>query len=159
MSGGTCAPTPSPLGLLAGDLCGYPNGRRFADDVVDITLLLVAGAAYELLDDRDTGFSFNEAQVAILRDGADSNDFPFPDSFPYLPLPSSGQDHRHGRSVLPALDVDGNGVVDALTDGLLVLRFAFGFTGGTLVAGAVDLAGCTRCTAEAIVSYLSGLVM
>lgn len=35
------------------------------------------------------------------------------------------------------LDVDGNGRVDALSDGLLILRFMFGFSGNALVDGAV----------------------
>jgi hypothetical protein len=55
---------------------------------------------------------------------------------------------------LGAFDVDGNGSTNPLTDGLLVLRFLFGFTGETLVTGAVDLAGCTRCDAAAIEAYL-----
>jgi hypothetical protein len=54
------------------------------------------------------------------------------------------------------LDVDGNGVLDALTDGLLVLRFAFGFTGAALSNGAVG-GGCTRCAGPAIATYLTGL--
>ena len=56
-----------------------------------------------------------------------------------------------------ALDVDGNGAADALTDGLLSLRYLFGFRGPTLVNGAVDLVGCSRCDAVAIEGYLSGL--
>ena len=44
----------------------------------------------------------------------------------------------------------------ALTDGLLVLRFLFGFTGTTLTNGAVD-ANCTRCDATEIVPYLQAL--
>ena len=38
------APTanPSPLGALAGDFQGFPNGRRLADDVTDIELRAVA---------------------------------------------------------------------------------------------------------------------
>ena len=44
------APTAEPerLGVLAGDLQGYPNGRRLTDDVTDISLQAVAG---ELLDE------------------------------------------------------------------------------------------------------------
>ena len=38
---------------------------------------------------------------------------------------------------LAVLDIDGNGAIGALTDGLLVLRFLFGFTGVTLVSGAI----------------------
>ena len=34
-------------------------------------------------------------------------------------------------------DIDGNGELDALTDGLLVLRHLFGFSGSTLSAGAI----------------------
>jgi hypothetical protein len=62
---------------------------------------------------------------------------------------------RFARPIV--LDVDGDGSLDALTDGLLVLRYTFGFRGATLVTGAVDLAGCTRCDAGAIESYLGGL--
>jgi DNA-binding beta-propeller fold protein YncE len=57
----------------------------------------------------------------------------------------------------PPYDVDGDGELDALTDALLLLRFTFGFTGGTLVNGAVDLANCTRCTAPLIEAYLEAL--
>ena len=40
------------------------------------------------------------------------------------------------RFKIPAvLDIDGNGATAALTDGLLVLRYLFGFTGATLTAG------------------------
>src|SRR6185437_10693851 len=42
------APTPfdkiKPLGVLAGDLAGYPNGRRLEDDIVDISERVVGGA-------------------------------------------------------------------------------------------------------------------
>ena len=74
----------------------------------------------------------------------------------------SGQDGSsssvHGqRLVFPAtFDIDGNGSVEPLTDGLLALRYIFGFRGATLIAGAVG-AGCTRCDAPAIEAYLAGL--
>jgi hypothetical protein len=58
-------------------------------------------------------------------------------------------------SVLADFDVDGNGIVDALTDTLLALRYAFGFRGATLIAGAVG-DGCTRCDAPSIEAYLAG---
>ena len=38
------------------------------------------------------------------------------------------------------LDIDGNGATEPLTDGLLALRFLFGFSGSSLVRGAVDSA-------------------
>jgi hypothetical protein len=54
------------------------------------------------------------------------------------------------------LDADGNGVASPLTDGLLILRFLFGFEGNTLTTGAVGV-GCTRCDAESIANYLEPL--
>ena len=74
---------------------------------------------------------------------------------------SRGQDGELGGvfvrrlRVLARFDVDGDGQVDPLTDGLLTLRYEFGFRGATLVTGAVDLAGCTRCTAPAIEAFLA----
>jgi hypothetical protein len=59
---------------------------------------------------------------------------------------------------LAILDIDGDGTTAALTDGLLVLRYLFGFTGATLVAGAVDGTSCTRCTAPSIEGYLQTLI-
>ncbi len=54
-----------------------------------------------------------------------------------------------------ALDLDGSQTIGPLTDGLLLLRFLFGFSGASLVAGAVDLAGCTRCDGAALAAYLA----
>ena len=55
------------------------------------------------------------------------------------------------------IDVDGDGQFLPLTDGLLLLRFGFGFTGNTLITGAVG-AGCTRCDAPSITAYLQTLL-
>ena len=52
-------------------------------------------------------------------------------------------------------DIDGDGAVAPLTDGLLLLRYLFGFRGATLVTGAVA-SGCTRCAAPAIESHIVG---
>ena len=51
------------------------------------------------------------------------------------------------------LDVDEDGTTDALTDGLLLLRHLFGFSGQTLVEGAVG-ATASRASASEIGSYL-----
>jgi hypothetical protein len=56
------------------------------------------------------------------------------------------------------LDIDANGSVIALGDGLLVVRYLFGFTGTTLVTGAVDEMHCDQCTALEIQMYLAPLV-
>ena len=59
--------------------------------------------------------------------------------------------------VSPLVDVDGDGAFLPLTDGLLLLRYGFGFTGNTLITGAVG-PGCTRCDAPSITAYLQTLI-
>jgi len=53
-------------------------------------------------------------------------------------------------------DIDGNGDVDPLSDGLLLLRYLFNFVGNDLVKGVVDTENGTRTTAEDITSYING---
>jgi hypothetical protein len=78
----------SPLGLLGGDNAGFPNGRRLADDVTDISLRAVAGG---------TPFTpeFNIAPNNALGDGVDANDVAFLPTFPYVGTPHPGYDHGH----------------------------------------------------------------
>ncbi|MFC9131339.1 DUF4331 domain-containing protein [Streptomyces sp. NPDC057099] len=75
---------PKRLGVLAGDLAGFPNGRRLADDVIDISLQAVEGAA-------QTG-----VLVPALADGdkVDTNEVPFGGSFPYVALPHTKNVNR-----------------------------------------------------------------
>jgi hypothetical protein len=54
-----------------------------------------------------------------------------------------------------SLDVDGNGAVEAMTDGVLGMRFLLGFTGPALVAGALG-PGATRDTGPLVAAYLEG---
>ena len=54
-------------------------------------------------------------------------------------------------------DIDGSGLADALTDGVLVLRFLFGFTGSVLTGGDAVDPGCTRCLPEIIEDVLAAL--
>jgi hypothetical protein len=56
-----------------------------------------------------------------------------------------------------ALDIDGNGKIDALTDGLLIMRYLFGFRGTALTNGAVG-SDAARATDAAIEAYLSSLL-
>jgi hypothetical protein len=56
------------------------------------------------------------------------------------------------------LDIDANGMVQPLTDGLLVLRYLFGFRGSILTSGAVDLDACNRCIPEEIEPFISSLL-
>ncbi|MBA2509837.1 MAG: DUF4331 family protein, partial [Nocardioidaceae bacterium] len=69
---------PNRLGVIGGDNQGYPNGRRLADDVVDISLQVVEG---ELRGEKND-----------LGDAVNANDVAFGDSFPYVALPTSGSD-------------------------------------------------------------------
>ncbi len=86
----TAAASRNRLGLLGGDIAGFPNGRRIGDDVVDIELRAVAGG---------TPFTpqFNVAPNNILGDGVPQNDVAYLDRFPYLGTPHPGNDS--GRSV------------------------------------------------------------
>ena len=44
------AKTPNPLGVVGGDLAGFPNGRRVTDDVTNIELKALAGATIPLVN-------------------------------------------------------------------------------------------------------------
>ena len=57
----------------------------------------------------------------------------------------------------PKLDIDGNGQVDALTDGLLISRYLLGIRGPALIAGAIGV-GATRTTFTQIETYLATLL-
>jgi hypothetical protein len=70
---------------------------------------------------------------------------------------SSSQIGAYLDDIRPYLDADGNGIVDALTDGPLIIRNLFGLTGASLIQGAVG-AGARRDTASAVQSYLSTLM-
>ncbi len=78
------------LGLIGGDAAGYPNGRRLADDVVDITLRVAIGG---VLDPSFPGFDANVN--GRLGDGVNLNDAPLGDVFPYLGLCPDGRNRRH----------------------------------------------------------------
>ena len=75
------AATPNRFGVLAGDVAGFPNGRRLADDVTDIELRVIAGA---LLKPEEGG------KQIPLGDGVDQNDRPFRSAFPYVAAPTDG---------------------------------------------------------------------
>jgi hypothetical protein len=57
------------------------------------------------------------------------------------------------EKALVIADVDGDGNVDALTDGLIVLRYMFGLTGETLMDGVVS-ANATRASAESVQQHI-----
>ena len=59
-------------------------------------------------------------------------------------------------NIRPLLDIDGNGQVDALTDGLLIVRYLLGLHGATLTTGAIGFSA-TRTAATDIETYLQSL--
>lgn len=81
---------PDTLGILGGDLAGFPNGRRVFDDVVAIELRAIAGATYPLVDSEYTP----DTAVSQVDDGVSLADvgMPYLDTFPYLGVPHSGFD-------------------------------------------------------------------
>jgi hypothetical protein len=60
-------------------------------------------------------------------------------------------------NVRPLLDVDGNGQADALTDGLMLIRYLFGLRGNSLVAGVIGT-GATRTTSAEIETHIQSLL-
>lgn len=94
---------PSRLGVLDGDLAGFPNGRRVWDDVVDIELRAVADGYGSFLNE-NFGLP-NESPNNTVGDGCDANDKSFLGAFPYVATPWQGYDDGiHNNSPCEALD-------------------------------------------------------
>ena len=68
---------PNRLALFAGQFDGFPNGRRLVDDVVDVAIQTVMGAAQ----------SGTIVQALAAGDAVNRNDREFRSTFPYLALP------------------------------------------------------------------------
>ncbi|MBV9291834.1 MAG: DUF4331 domain-containing protein, partial [Frankiales bacterium] len=95
------APTASPnrLGVIGGDAQGFPNGRRLGDDVIDIGLQVLEGAA-------------TNGPVAALAngDGVNANDTAFGTTFPYVALPhAQGVNETNAMATLPPGGSGGDG--------------------------------------------------
>ena len=64
---------------------GWPNGRRFGDDVVDIAVTALIG-----------DLRVNPPVIPIVAgDGVDANDMAFNKVFPYESTPQNGRNHSH----------------------------------------------------------------
>jgi len=89
--GGTASSAqPDRLAVLDADLCGFPNGRRLADDVVDIELRAIAQGYGTFLNG---AFGLpNLSPNNQLGDGVDANDSAFSNTFPYVATPHQGYD-------------------------------------------------------------------
>jgi hypothetical protein len=151
----TCAMTPGHSGttLLVASFAGTSQLLPSSDSI-----------GFGVLGCDGTGWDADvDATLAPLTDGLLGIRFLFGFSGATLVAGALGQDAE--RTDPPAiaahleclratlLDIDGNGEAAPLTDGLLLLRYLFGFRGAALVSGAVG-AGCTRCSAEAIETFI-----
>ncbi|MFF5296640.1 DUF4331 domain-containing protein [Paractinoplanes globisporus] len=82
------AKDPKAFGLLAGDLAGFPNGRRIEDDVVSISIRAIAGVTFALVDATfkpdaaaglvEQGLSIKDVSSGLLK------------KFPFLGTPFDG---------------------------------------------------------------------
>ena len=82
------AKEPNRFGVLGGDVAGFPNGRRIADDVVSISLRAIAGATVPLVDEAfepDAAAAAVEQGLSIKDSGAE-----LLPRFPYLGTPFDG---------------------------------------------------------------------
>ncbi len=92
------AASPNILGILGGDLAGFPNGRRVQDDITTIELRAIAGATIPLVDPSYTA----DGAAALISDGTGGpvvldgtkppTNVSYLDTFPYLDHPKSGYD-------------------------------------------------------------------
>ncbi len=77
---------PNSLGVVGGDLAGWPNGRRVDDDVVTIALRAVAGVTIPLVD---PGYTPDGA-AGVVTDGTSNTNAASTSTFPYLGNPGGG---------------------------------------------------------------------
>jgi hypothetical protein len=85
------AAKPNVLGVIGGDLAGFPNGRRVSDDVVTVELRAIAGLTVPLVD---KAFKPDKATSEVTDGlGPASVSAPYLSQFPYLGVPYSGFDN------------------------------------------------------------------
>lgn len=96
----------SRFGFVGGDTTGgvssgWPNGRRFGDDVIDIALTAVAsGPSYD--------------PITVVGDNAPGNDIAYNNVFPYAATPHSGTFNRKDSALtdFELADINGDGTLD-----------------------------------------------
>jgi hypothetical protein len=84
--------TQNDLGVLGGDLSGFPNGRRPIDDVVDIELRAAMGALLKPYDgsSMDPDPASDASRQLGYEDGVEPNPANYLPAFPYLNTPIAG---------------------------------------------------------------------
>jgi hypothetical protein len=86
--------SPKPLGVVGGDLAGFPNGRRIDDDVVTIEVRAIAGLTIPLVDPTYTP----DGAAGAVTDGTRNTNAALLKSFPYLGLPGGGYQTQPGTT-------------------------------------------------------------
>jgi hypothetical protein len=86
--------SPNDLGLIGGDLAGFPNGRRVNDDVTTIELRAIAGATIPLVDPSYTP----DPAAAGVTDGTENTNAATSSDFPNLGLPGGGYQTQPGTT-------------------------------------------------------------
>jgi hypothetical protein len=92
----TTPPTPASsqnnLGVLGGDVAGFPNGRRPIDDVVDIELRVAMGVLLTPFNGsaQDPDPSSDASRQLGYTDGAEPNPADYLTVFPYINTPLAG---------------------------------------------------------------------
>lgn len=131
---------PDRLGVLGGDLQGFPNGRRLIDDVVDIEILALEG-------------QLRGADTSALKagDAVDRNDVRFLGHFPYVATANNeavnvalrGEDHRKDDKGEKDDKGDRRGIFD---------EGVFSWFGGS---GGIDFPSTPAATGAAAVTLLA----
>ena len=115
------------LGAVAGDLAGFPNGRRPGDDVTDIALRVMMGAlCHPIALDLDANGTAGDAGdvlglcdpadapvgTAAFTDGSPQNSSQFSDKFPYLLTPVTGSPSDTGDDDMMVDGMMDDGIMD-----------------------------------------------
>lgn len=118
----------SRLGVLGGDLAGWPDGRRVSDDVTDIALRAVAGVLVS---------GFGGAPNNSLGDGVNSNDVPYQETFPYVAWAHSGLEIPNGGTFTAVTTgTGGTGTGSTGTGANPKVSVVIGSSGASAVSGA-----------------------
>jgi len=133
------------MGVLGGQLDGFPNGRRLADDVPDIELQAIAGILCQPGGPLAGGTPCRATAVnTALGDGVTGNDLPFQTVFPYLANPrppyGDGSTPPSVPSYKATVTVVGSGTVVNGTDGKTIASGASISQGGVVSLSAVPAA-------------------
>jgi hypothetical protein len=80
---------------------GWPNGRRFGDDVVDIAILALASDLRDPLAPQVPLAGIPAAVLPALTDGINKNDGVYSKVLPYAGTPHNGRNYRHNPQQPP----------------------------------------------------------